>query len=151
MRVDGEFRGTLSGDEAREALARATALDAAQSHAVAVSRLREAAVEAGIKVEALDRAVAEVLEHSANRERAPRWVRLGLFGVVDRAGAMVFYWLFVVMSLVVPTYLLLAPGRATFGQRLVAAVGIAVFTGYSVWSTARAVRWADRHGWDKLR
>ncbi len=151
MRVDSEFRGTLSGDEAREALVRATALDAAQSDAVAVSRLREAAVEAGIRVEALDRAVAEILERSANRERAPRWVRRGLFGVTDRAAAMIFYWLFVVMSLAGPTYLLLAPGRATFGQRLVAAVGIAVFTGYSVWSTARAVRWADRHGWDKLR
>jgi len=112
-----------------------------------VSWLREAAVEAGIGDDALDRAVAEVLERSVNRERAPLWVRLGLFGVVDRAGAMFFYWLFVAMSLVAPAYLLLAPARATLGQRLVAALGIAVFTMYSVWTTARAVR----HGWDKLR
>ena len=90
MRSDGIFRDTLSADEAQEALARATVLDAAQRDAVSVSRLREAAVEAGIGVEALDRAVAEVLERSVSRERAPLWVRLGLFGVVDRVGAMVF-------------------------------------------------------------
>jgi hypothetical protein len=151
MRADDPFSGTLSAQDARDALARAAALDVAQRDAVPVSRLREAAVEAGIGVESLDRAVAEVLAHSVSRERAPLWVRLGLFGVVDRAGAMVFYWLFVAMSLVMPAYVLFMPGRAGLGQRVVAAVGLAVLTGYSVWSTARAVRWADRHGWDKLR
>ena len=55
------------------------------------------------------------------------------------------------MSLVLPAYLLVAPGRPALGQRIVAAVAVAVFTGYSVWVTARAIRWADRNGWDKLR
>jgi len=46
---------------------------------------------------------------------------------------------------------LVAPGRATLAQRIIATVGVAVFTGYCVWITARAVRWVDRNGWDKLR
>jgi hypothetical protein len=151
MKSDDRIRGTLSADDARDVLARAAELDAVQRDAVSVTRLRETAAEAGIGAESLDRAVVEVVARSDDRVRAPRWVRLGLFGVVDRFGAMAFYWLFVVMSLVLPAYLLVAPGRPALGQRIVAAVAVAVFTGYSVWVTARAIRWADRNGWDKLR
>jgi hypothetical protein len=140
----------LSDQVARELLARATVLDAAQRDSVSLARLRDAAQEAGIGVDALDRAVAELVERSENRERAPLWVRRKLFGVVDRAGAMVFYWLFVLMTLGIPVYLLVAPGRATFGQRLISAIAFGIITTYMTWSTARAIRWADRHGWDKL-
>lgn len=151
MRPADPYSGTLSAHDARNVLARAAAFDGAQRDRVPVSRLREAAVEAGIDAESLDRAVAEVMAHAGSNGRAPRWVRLGLFGVVDRAGAMVFYWLFVVMSLVVPTYLLVMPGSATVGERVVCAALLAAATGYAVWITARAIRWADQHGWEKLR
>lgn len=140
----------LSVEAAREVLARATVLDAARHESVSLVRLRDAAQEAGIGVDALDRAVAEVIERSRKQERAPIWVRRKLFGVVDRAGAMVFYWLFVLMTMGIPVYLLVAPGRATLAQRLIAAIVMGIITTYMTWSTARAIRWADRHGWDKL-
>jgi len=139
-----------SVEAAREVLARATVLDAARHESISLVRLRDAAQEAGIGVDALDRAVAEVIERSGDQERAPLWVRRKLFGVVDRAGAMVFYWLFVLMTLGVPVYLLVAPGRATLAQRLTAAIVMGIITTYMTWSTARAIRWADRHGWDKI-
>lgn len=140
----------LSVEAAREALARATVLDAARHESVSLVRLRDAAQEAGIGVDAFDRAVAEVIERSRKQERAPLWVRRKLFGVVDRAGAMVFYWLCVLMTIGVPVYLLVAPGRATLVQRLLAAIAMGITTTYMTWSTARAIRWADRHGWDKI-
>jgi hypothetical protein len=90
MKSDDRIRGTLSADDARDVLARAAELDAVQRDAVSVTRLRETAAEAGIGAESLDRAVVEVVARSDDRVRAPRWVRLGLFGVVDRFGAMAF-------------------------------------------------------------
>lgn len=150
MPSDQDSTVFLSDQAAREALARAALLDGAQRDSVSLARLREAAQEAGIGVDALDRAVAEVVERPENRERAPLWVRRKLFGVVDRAGAMAFYWLFVLMTIGVPTYLLVAPGRPSLAQRLIAASVMGVITTYMTWSTARAIRWLDRNGWDKL-
>lgn len=79
------------------------------------------------------------------RSTAPAWVRLCLFGIPDRRTAMTFYWLFVVIAAAFPALELLPP-RITGG----AAVAGSLFSVFALWSTARAVRWLDRHGWDRL-
>ena len=140
----------VSARIARDVLARAAALDAARAEGVSVAHLREAAVEAGIAPAAVDRALSEVRGRVDGGDPAPRWVRLALFGVADRRGALVFYWLFVVMSLAMPASLLFLGGPATRGQRLLGAAVLGLWTVLSAWVTARAIKWADRHGWDRV-
>ena len=60
------------------------------------------------------------------------------------------YWFFAVMVLVGPIVAAVMPGRATAGHRLLVALLLAIWATFSVWGTARAIRWADRHGWDKV-
>ena len=49
-----------------------------------------------------------------------------------------------------PTLVLAVPPRVGPGQRLTLVVLLSAWAMFSLWSTARAVRWADRHGWERL-
>ncbi len=130
---------------ARHVLARAAELDAAGGE-VAVARLREAAREAGIAPAAVEAALAE-LQTTTPATRPPWWVRLCLFGVPDRRTALGFYWLFVAGICGSPL-LTLAPGGDVGRLGAFGAIGFCTF---ALWSTSRAIRWLDEHGWDSLR
>jgi hypothetical protein len=150
MEPDSFNPGTISERAAERILARAAGLDAEQHGNVPVARLREAAAEAGIAPHAFDAALSELAGAPTARGGAPWWVRVCLFGVVDRPVAMVFYWLFVAASILAPALLLVLPTRLGTAHRLTLVASLAGFATFSLWSTARAVRWADRHGWDEL-
>jgi hypothetical protein len=139
----------LPQDLAERVLGRAAELDAAQRDAVPVARLREAAEAAGIAPAAFDEALSDVTGHRPGAPvRVPFWVRFCLFGVVDRRVALVYYWCFAVGLVLGPvlSFMLPVSGRIRLG---LGAFLLAWMT-FGVWSTARAVRWMDRHGWDKL-
>lgn len=79
----------------------------------------------------------------------PLWVRVCMSGVPDRRTAMVYYWLFVVAACAFPVGTLLLSGGPSARQFLLALLGTA-FSAFALWSTAKAVRWLDRWGWDTL-
>jgi hypothetical protein len=70
--------------------------------------------------------------------------------VPDRRAATGFYWLFVAVLCASP---LLArswlAGRGVLS--IVASFSLLAFSVFAIWSTARAIRWLDEHGWDSLR
>lgn len=130
-------------------LARAAALDAARQGEVSVAQLREAAGEAGISSDALEAALREPPASAS----APLWVRVCLLGVPDRRAAMVFYWLFVGLMVLTP---LAASVVQVWAPSTVAVavvpilLAVALWWFFALWSTSRAVRWADDHGWERL-
>jgi hypothetical protein len=131
---------------AERVLARAAALDAARQGGTSLARLREVAAEAGIAPGALEAALS-----GDSAAAAPLWVRVCLFGVPDRATAMGYYRLFVALLVLAPlaavAVRIWAPSRDAAAVPLLATT---LWWLFSLWSTARAVRWADRHGWDRL-
>ena len=148
MTDHSEATRLVSADTADRVLMRAATLDAAPSGGLSVTRLREVAAEAGISSEALETALEE--ESGVARgaaEPIPSWVRVCLFGVPDRAAALRFYWIFVAGMIASPLLLRL-PAMPLIGESL--AIGVATFCFGALWSTSRAVRWADRHGWQQL-
>ena len=162
----------LPDDVARHLLARAAELDAAQITGLSIPQLREIASEAEIAPAAFESALSEARGLMARqayaggavptaltrpgaapdsaRSAVPRWVRLCLFGVPDRRAATGFYWLFVAVLCASP---LLArswlAGRGVLS--IVASFSLLAFSVFAIWSTSRAIRWLDEHGWDSLR
>jgi hypothetical protein len=94
--------------------------------------------------------LAEEADAPAAPVQVPWWVRVCLFGVVDRRVAMVFYWVFAAMLILGPLLMLSLTSPLGSAQRLTAALVTLGGAAFSLWSTARAVRWADRFGWDLL-
>lgn len=145
MQDDPEFeRRSLPPKAAQRVLARAALLDAAPSGALSMSQLNEIAVQVGISKEAM---IGALREHEAMNNRAPGWVRLCLLGVPDRAAALRYYWIFAAGLCASPLLLLLGTDPVTRG---VLALGFAAFCAGALWSTSRAVRWLDQHGWQRL-
>ena len=145
---------TLPDEAAHRLLARAAALDAARGSELPVERLRQAALAAGIAPASFDAALrleAAAREAEVHDEtRPPWWVRGCLFGVPDRRTATGFYWLFV--AALCASRILVRPWEAGGPMEAVAtALGAAALPLFSLWSTSRAIRWLDRHGWDALR
>lgn len=140
-------------------LARAAELDAVRRSTVPIARLREVALEAGIQPEAFDAALGEAESHvarlspdetstrqvqSSAARKAPAWVRFCMFGVPDRRTAMVFYWVF-------GTALGASPFLTLwFDLDRLTAFAVLGFSVFALWSTSRAIRWLDQHGWDTL-
>jgi hypothetical protein len=145
-------KSSLPTEVADRILARAAELDAAPAGALSVARLREIAAEAGISSEALAAALHENATVGSARTTVeepsvPGWVRLCLFGVPDRVAALRYYWIFVAGLLGSPLLATLYSTPITGG---VIAAGFATFCAGALWSTSRAVRWLDRHGWQRL-
>ena len=140
---------SVSAEIARQVIGRAAALDAADADAVSVERLHEIAYDVGISPGAMQRALHEHAEAATGEGEppVPWWVRCCIFGVPDRASALRFYWIFVGGLLASP--LLLRVTRAPLLGRWLAVVTL-LFCLFASWSTWRAVRWLDRHGWHRL-
>jgi hypothetical protein len=143
---------SLPTEAADRVLARAAELDAGPAGALSVDRLREIASEAGISSEALAAALHENATVGSARTTVeeppvPGWVRLCLFGVPDRAAALRYYWIFLAGMFASPLLTRFYPTPMTGS---VIAAGFATFFFGALWSTSRAVRWLDRHGWGRL-
>ena len=133
---------------AKRLLAQAAELDTARTFGLSAAQLRDVAQEAGIAPEAFDQALGEsgltdgVL--GGRRASVPLWVRLCMFGVPDRSAALGYYWLFVAGLCACPLLALLSIRNVPtvlFGG---------AFLSFALWSTSRAIRWLDRHGWEQL-
>ena len=146
MMVSNQDGPSLAPDDAAQVIARATMLDARHADGMSLPRLREIAHEVGIHPDA----VLEALdEHASQRETVvPMWVRLCTMGVPDRAAAVGFYWLFIAGIVAAPLHLVLVHSRF-LGATLFLAMVALCFS--ASWSTSAAIRWLDRHGWDRLR
>ena len=131
-------------------LARAAALDSGREEMMPVQRLQAVAAEAGISPDAV---AAALREHAREATTAsdgltvPVWVRVCTFGVPDRAAALRYYWIFVAGLCASP--LLLRMDGAFAHTQLLGITAAAVSFG-ALWSTSRAVRWLDQHGWQRL-
>ncbi len=147
----------LSDEKARRLLMRAAELDGAADSSLSLVQMRQIATEAGISSRSFDAALEDLtaltssgdsassLDEDSFVRRAPAWVRACMFGVPDRAAAMGYYWLFVAGIIAFPAHRLFIgtePIIATFA-------GMAFCT-FALWSTSRAIRWLDQHGWDSL-
>ena len=136
---------TVSPDIARRVFARATEIDAGNDGALTVQQIEEIANEVGISQSAV---LAALREHSnSSIASLPIWVRLGTLGVPDRQTALRFYWLSVATTCLSP-FLLLVPSTRPMGICIALVVGIFSFA--NVFGTSRAIRWLDRHGWERL-
>jgi hypothetical protein len=148
----------LATADAERVLARAASLDVQrQSETVDVAALRQAAVAAGIDPDAFDAALAEAAATPAEDARPPGprppWiVRISLLGVPNRWVAWGYYAFFtlallgsVIAALALPAF---APQRAAVYAPML--LFVALWAMFALWSTNKAIQWADRHGWDRL-
>lgn len=141
--------------DAERLLARAAALDVQhRAGTVDVAALRQAALAAGIDEAAFEAASREVAASASDPAApAPPWiVRVTLLGVLNRQAAWGFYVFFMLalFATVVAAVSarVLAPQRAApYAPTL---LFLAVWAVFALWSTAKAIRWADAHGWDRL-
>ena len=78
----------LSEADAADSARRASQLDAGQ--AVRLRHVRDAAVEAGLSVDAVNDAAEEMFA-AATDSTPPDWVRFCLIGVPNRTGAQFWY------------------------------------------------------------
>ncbi len=128
----------LSESEATDFLRRASQLDTGDG--VKLRHLREAAVESGLSLEAVDTATREIA--NAGPDRAPPvWVRFNLAGIPNRAGAQFWYQLLCTAGLVSVAGAILTPAVVP------PAIGIAAgawFFGCSA-AVSSAIRWMDQH------
>jgi hypothetical protein len=144
-------RRTLPAADAERLLARTAEMDAAGPPELSVDQLREIAAQAGISPDAFDAAVRDLAATPAPA-RVPLWVRACLVGVPDRRAAMTYCWSFAAALCSVPLLVVLAASWPA-ADRVLATPTLLLVAGWSsfaLWSTSRAVRWADRHGWDTL-
>ena len=141
---------------AERLLARAAELDAGRRDGVSVAVLRAAAEEAGIARPAFEAALAELGDahvargQAARPARPPWWVRVSLAGMIDRRAAMVAYWIWHVAILLAPALVLTLPTGFALRLRVIVALYLMVWSCAAAWVMARAIRWADRSGWDAL-
>ncbi len=140
--------------QAEQLLARAAALDAQEgAGGVDVAELRRAALEAGIGASAFDAAYREAAIPAIATAPTPPWiVRITMIGVPNRVVAWGFYAFFLL--------LLMASGASAVADKLGMASPVRLetslamfvmgFSMFALWSTAKAIRWIDQHGWDQL-
>ncbi len=134
----------LSEAEAAGFLRRASQLDAGQ--AVRLRHVREAAVEAGLSVDAVNDAVAEMLEAETDGT-PPDWVGFCLIGVPNRTGAQFWYHFLCTAGLVSAAGAILLPSVLSPAHFF--AAGLWFFGCAAV--AAKAIRWMDVHSaWDRL-
>lgn len=140
--------------DAERLLARAATLDVQhRAGTVDVAALRHAAVAAGIDASAFDAALREGAPVPEAAAPTPPWlVRVTLLGVPDRRVAWGYYAFFTLVLFAAVTAAvfvrMLAPHRAAaYGPVL---LSLAVWAVFALWSTAKSIRWADAHGWDRL-
>ena len=131
---------------------RAADLDATERGGLTIGQLREVAQEAGIDPAAFASAMRELQDElealtAEPRVSVPWWVKRCMLGVPDRAAAKGYYWLFLVLMLLSPGIVLLAPSH---GAGLAFGLALMSFWGFALWSTSAAMRWLDRNGWDLL-
>jgi hypothetical protein len=65
----------------------------------------------------------------------PRWVKVGLWGVSNRASAWVYFWLSVAAAIGCVVYGFVYDSRFLFGGFLV----------FAAWSYYSSIRWVDEH------
>jgi len=120
---------------------------------VDVAELRRAALEAGIGAPAFDAALREGVVPTLATAPTPPWVvRLTMIGVPNRVAAWGVYGFFLLVLLASAAGAVADTlGRSSPIQleRSLALV-VASFSIFALWSTAKAIRWTDRHGWDRL-
>jgi hypothetical protein len=147
----------LSAADADRLLVRAASLDAArQGERMEIGALRQAALDAGIDAGAFESALTELQptqeSPTPSKPRPPWFIRLSFVGVHSRRVANAYYLFF--NAALVST--LLATVILAFGwpSKLIESRGLLVFLAvwalYCSWGTSKAIRWADRHGWDLL-
>jgi hypothetical protein len=128
----------LSESEATDFLRRASQLDAGET--VKLRHLREAAVETGLSLEAVDAATREIANGGTDGT-PPLWVRFNLAGIPNRAGAQFWYQLLCTAGLASIAGAILTPAMVT------PVIGIAAgawFLGCSA-AVSSAIRWMDQH------
>lgn len=128
----------LSESEATDFLRRASELDAGD--VVKLRHLREAAVESGLSLEAVDAATNEMADGGTGGT-PPVWVRFNLAGIPNRAGAQFWYQLLCTAGLVSTAGAILAPA---FVHPAIGLAAGAWFFGCSA-AVSSAIRWMDRH------
>ncbi len=134
----------LSEAEAADFLCRASQLDAGQS--VRLRHVREAAVEAGLSVDAVNDAAEEMFEAGTD-VTPPDWVRICLIGVPNRTGAQFWYQLSCTAGLVSGAGAILLPSILSPAHFF--AAGLWFFGCAAI--SAKAIRWMDEHSaWDRL-
>ena len=144
----------VSVPHAETLLARAAALDTQERvGAVDVAELRRAALEAGIGAAAFDAAYRESAVRANTASITPPWiVRVTMIGVPNRVVAWGFYAFFLI--------LLFGTGAVAVASKFgwspplqietSLALFVASFSVFALWSTAKAIRWTEQHGWDQL-
>jgi len=141
-------------ESAERLLARAAALDAQDgAGTVHVADLRRAALDAGIGEAAFETALREAASPLKSNAPKPPWiVRVTLIGVPNRVVAWGFYAVFSLALLSTGVAAVAAKAGATvpLAQDTPLLLFVAFWSFFSLWSTAKAIRWADTHGWDKL-
>jgi hypothetical protein len=154
MDTDQLAADRLSFSRAEQLLERAAAMDAQErAGGVDVAELRRAALEAGIGAPAFDAALREGVVPTLATAPTPPWVvRLTMIGVPNRVAAWGVYGFFLLVLLASAAGAVADTlGRSSPIQleRSLALV-VASFSVFALWSTAKAIRWTDRHGWDRL-
>jgi hypothetical protein len=143
----------VSEENAARVFLRAAEIDADARSTLSISQVRQIALEAGISPRAVDLALEELKGQSAHAgseglskvaTRAPAWVRFCMWGVPDRRIATGYYWVFLAAFLAFPV------GRLLFGNSDALTMAGMAFCVFSLWSTSRAIRWLDAHGWGLL-
>jgi len=154
MDADQQASDRLSFPRAEQLLERAAAIDAQErAGGVDVVELRRAALEAGIGAPAFDAALREGVVPALATAPTPPWiVRVTMVGIPNRVVAWGFYAFFLLV--------LLASAAGAVAEKLgmsspiqlerSLALVVASFSVFALWSTAKAIRWTDRHGWDRL-
>jgi hypothetical protein len=145
----------LTTAEAEHVLTRAAVLDARQSgQSIEVAALRHAATAAGIAAAAFDAALSELpaVTPAQDAPAVPWIVRVTLLGVPNRAVAWGYYAFFTAALLasfvaVIAVAVQMPRAAATYA---LAACGLAIWALFALWSTSKAIRWADTHGWARL-
>jgi hypothetical protein len=128
----------LSESEATDFLRRASELDS--GNVVKLRHLREAAVETGLSLEAIDAATCEIANGGTDGT-PPVWVRFNLAGIPNRAGAQFWYQLLCTGGLVSVAGAILTPAIVA------PAIGLAAGAWFFACSAAvsSAIRWMDQH------
>ena len=134
----------LTEAEAADFLRRASQLDAGQ--AVRLRHVRDAAVEAGLSVDAVNDAAEEMFEAETDGA-PPDWVPSCLIGIPNRTGVQFRYQLLCTAGLVSGAGAILLPSILSPAQFF--AAGLWFFACAAI--SAKAIRWMDAHSvWDRL-
>lgn len=138
----------LSRDAALRVIERAARLDDTMAGAISIEDLRATAADVGVSADAF---AAAVREESAGLltplEKKPFLVRIGSVGAPDRRSINAMYWLFWASISLAPFILRLPWSPVNRGSVF---VGFVAFCCFSLWSTAKTIRWYDQHGWSRL-